>query len=421
MNVLLYEKPTQSYPASFILIACIFVTAAILALVINIPIMEIMRRYQYNVLVILIVMELFTNLVVDTGVMQFLATKLALSSRGDKRLILILFGAMMFIISAFLNNITAVMVILPVIFVLLKAIDLNKTYVCIFFAVLLAISNTGGASSPIGDFPAIVIMTSGITTFMDYLFRAMPLFIFTTVVLIGFWVFHIKKIGNPESQKLAVDFLSTRHKHIKIDKISLLLLCIILGIMFLAWSFIPQDLVPPEVVAVLGYAVAAVVCTSRGRKIKLSIDFKAVLTIAAFLFLAVVISATGLLENLAAFLQANIQYPRLLLLVIMIITSLISGLFSAGPAAAAMMPIIIDLCNSTFTEQSHWVAIAYAAAICAGSSLFLWSATAGFILSNKVEETNLGYEWGIGSYMKYGVINYLIQMSIAITSIMVII
>jgi Na+/H+ antiporter NhaD/arsenite permease-like protein len=421
MKTITRMNPQWESPTSYLLITAIFIVATAIALGMKIPIQNVMSGYQYNVLVILIAMELFTNLIVSTGIMQFLATKLALRSHGNKRAILLFFGAMMFVISAFLNNITAVMVILPVIFVLLKAIDLDRRYVCIFFAALLAISNTGGASSPIGDFPAIVIMTSGITTFLDYLFRAMPIFILTSATLIAFWIFLVPKSDTPASQEIAVSLLSARHKHIKVDKASLIPLCVVLVLMFLSWSFVPQNMVPPEVVAILGYVIAAGICAVQEKKIKITIDFKAVLTIAAFLFLASVISATGLLEQLANILQSHITDPRILLLTIMLITSIVSGLFSAGPAAAAMMPIIVNLCNTTLLSQSHWVAIAYAAAICAGSSLFLWSATAGFILSNKVEEANLGYGWGIGRYLKYGIINYVIQMVIALAAIALIV
>ena len=111
---------------------------------------------------------------------------------------------------------------------------------------------------------------------------------------------------------------------------------------------------------------------------------------------------------------------NVILMAIMVITSLVAGIFSAGPAAAAMMPIIVQLCNGPLNAQSDWIAVAYAAAICAGSSLFMWSATAGFILSGKVngagiEEENGGkIPWGVAQYMKYGVLNYLIQLSIAL-------
>ena len=133
-----------------LLIAVAFFASAIMSLICGIPISRITGNFNYSVVVILITMELFTNLVVETGVMQRLATKMALLSKGRKKTCMILFGMLMFFISAFLNNITAVLIILPVLFVLIKALDVDKKYVATFFAVILALSNTGGASSPIG-------------------------------------------------------------------------------------------------------------------------------------------------------------------------------------------------------------------------------------------------------------------------------
>lgn len=93
------------------------------------------------------------------------------------------------------------------------------------------------------------------------------------------------------------------------------------------------------------------------------------------------VSQTGILNLLANLLQQRIADPKLLVMAIMVITSLVAGIFSAGPAAAAMMPVIVELCHGPLSFQSDWIAVAYAASICAGSSLFMWSATAGFILS----------------------------------------
>lgn len=179
--------------ASLILIALMFMAGSGIALFFDISVKSVMSNYSYDVLVILIIMELFTNLIVETRIMQLLAIKIAELSKGQKRLCLMMFGGMMFLISSCLNNITAVMMILPIVFVLLKTLEVDKRYVCVFFAVILALSNTGGAASPVGDFPAIVIMTSGITTFISYLTHAFPLFAITSLVLIVVWGMQVKK------------------------------------------------------------------------------------------------------------------------------------------------------------------------------------------------------------------------------------
>ena len=184
-------------------------------------------------------------------------------------------------------------------------------------------------------------------------------------------------------------------------------------------------MIPPEVIAILGYGVAMMICSLKV-KVEQKMDLKSVLTIASFLFFAEVVSETGILSVVAAYLQANIANPKFLVLAIMLITSVVAGIFSAGPAAAAMMPIIIQLCNGPLSAKSDWIAVAYAAAICAGSSLFMWSATAGFILSGKVNGAGItaadgsNTSWGVAQYMKYGFANYIIQISIALLVIAII-
>lgn len=406
--------------ASLILIAVMFIAGSVLSLSFGIPIKNVMANYSYDVLVILIVMELFTNLIAETGIMQLLAIKIADLSKGQKRLCLMMFGGMMFLISSCLNNITAVMMILPIVFVLLKTLEVDRRYVCVFFATILALSNTGGAASPVGDFPAIVIMTSGITSFISYLTHAFPLFALTSAVLVVVWGMSVKKEQDDGAVRgLAVSNLKSQHKNIQIRFDILKWLAAVFVGMFLAWSFVPQNVIPPEVIAILGYAVAIIICAIKKINVRQMMDLKSVLTIASFLFFSQVISQTGLLNLLAAFLQSNIESPKMLVMAIMVITSLVAGIFSAGPAAAAMMPVIVEICNGLLGAQADWIAVAYAAAICAGSSLFMWSATAGFILSGKVnaagieEYSGKTIPWGVAQYLKYGFVNYGIQLSIA--------
>lgn len=413
--------------ASLLLIAIMFVAGSTIAVATKVPVKQVMSSYSYDVLVILVIMELFTNLIAETGIMQLLAIKIADISNGKKRLCLMMFGGMMFLISSCLNNITAVMMILPIVFVLLKTLEVDRKYVSVFFAVILALSNTGGAASPVGDFPAIVIMTSGITSFLSYLTHAFPLFAVTSTVLVVVWGLQVKNdVDDGAVRKLAISNLKSQYKNINIRFDVLKLLAVVFVGMFFAWSFVPQNILPPEVIAVLGYVVAMVICSTKGVKVGQTTDLKSVLTIASFLFFAQVISQTGVLNLIAAYLQSSIHNPKLLVMAIMVITSVVAGVFSAGPAAAAMMPIIIQVCNGPLNAYSDWIVVAYAAAICAGSSLFMWSATAGFILSGKVndasiqEESGKSISWGVGQYMKFGFVNYVIQISIALIAMTII-
>ena len=270
-------------------------------------------------------------------------------------------------------------------------------------------------------------MTSGITSFLSYLTHAFPLFALTSVILIVVWGLCVKKQNDDGAiRELAVSNLKSQYKNIGIRFDILKWLAVVFVGMFLAWSIIPQEVFPPEIIAVLGYVIAMVICSVKKIGVGQMMDLKSVLTIASFLFFAQVISQTKILDMIATYLQCNIENPKLLVMAIMVITSLVAGVFSAGPAAASMMPIIVQLCNGPLSAQADWIAVAYAAAICAGSSLFMWSATAGFILSGKINGANIIEEegkvvnWGVKQYFKYGIINYGIQISIALIAMAIV-
>ena len=89
--------------------------------------------------------------------------------------------------------------------------------------------------------------------------------------------------------------------------------------MFLAWSLIDQNTLPPEIIAVLkccGYVGMRV----KRIRVKCNMDLKSVLTIASFVFVAQVVSQTDL-KWYTTFFALNITNPKYLVLAIMCITS----------------------------------------------------------------------------------------------------
>ncbi|MBT4819323.1 MAG: hypothetical protein HON70_26690, partial [Lentisphaerae bacterium] len=375
----------------FLMIACVGLVAAALSLTGAIKLTAAMEHYQWGVLSFFIALDMFTALVVGTGVLDKAAVVIANRSRGNPGLVLLLFSSLLFLVSSFLNNLTAVLVVLPVIFVLLGALRLPRAYVVSFFSLLLAISNLAGASTPVGDFPALIIMKSGLTTFQAYLVRAFPLFAFTGAVVIGlhFAAHHLRRRkteadNQDDDTHVSLSLLATKYRYRQVDTRVLWRIAAVFIAMFIGWATIPADVVPPELTAVLGLGLAVTVTGRDFTNVYRAFDLKPVLTVAIMLFVASIIQESGLLERLAGQLQARIHSPVYLLCAVMVMTAICSGLFSAGPAAAAMMPLILSLGapgSGPLADHSDWLAVAFAAAICAGSSLFVWSATAGFPMS----------------------------------------
>lgn len=385
-----------------------------------------MTLFPWDILAIYVALEMFTSLLVATGVMDRLAVRLAALSRGRRGGVIIAFGVLLFGIGGFVNNLTDVLMVLPVSLVLLRSMHLDQRYVNAFFAMILAISNVAGASTPIGDFPAILIIGSEITTFRAYLTHAFPLFAVTAIALLLVYRLVARpKSGTPDdpiARQAALRLLEARYRHVRVERRALFRLLVVFAGMFVTWVLFPAEQVPVETVAWAGLSLAVLaVAPLAGRTGLQTFDLKPVLNIAAFLFVASMATTTGVMDSVASLLQDTITNPRVLLLALMVITTLLCAIFSAGPTAAAMLPVLMALTGPEAALQGHTdvVAVAFAAAICAGSSTFLTSATAGLMLSAKVTEAGLWDSegkrlgWGFVSYLPYGLMNSGLQLAIA--------
>ena len=415
---------------TFKLVLSAALIGAALALVGLVSLPAVLADIPWGILVIFVSLDIFTKLIVRTGIMEVLAIRLLRFSHGRKVAMLYLFGLLLFVVSSLLNNLTAVMVILPVTFLLLGGMRLNRSFVDELFALILVASNIGGAATPIGDFPAILIMTSGLTTFNDYLIQAWPLFAVTMLAVIAFHVLNHRlsnrwkiRSKNREEREKRVEVLIEQYKEHAVDRPLFRRLALIFAGMFVVWIVFPATRVPPEIPALAGLALG-IIFTHRLRGVDSlgGYDLTLVFAVASFLFIASLAANTGILEWTAAALHDNIADPRSLLLAVMALTAVLTGIFSAGPTAAAMLPVLQAVTGpgSALAGFRSEVAVAFAASICAGSSLFIWSATAGFVLLDKFKLADLRdgkgatLACGISTYLRYGVVHFIIQLALGI-------
>ena len=82
--------------------------------------------------------------------------------------------------------------------------------------------------------------------------------------------------------------LKSQYKNIELRFDVLKCLAVIFTGMILSWSFVPQNMILPEIIAILGYAATMTLCAIKNVRIVQTMDLKSVLTIASFLFFAYV-------------------------------------------------------------------------------------------------------------------------------------
>lgn len=135
---------------------------------------------DWNVIFLLISMMVIINLMRPTGVFEYIAIKSAKWGKGEPLRILSIFAVVTALLSALLDNVTTVLLIVPVTILIADALEVDPLPYLISCALA---SNIGGTATLIGDPPNIMIASKAQLSFMDFIYHLTP------VVLVMMFVY----------------------------------------------------------------------------------------------------------------------------------------------------------------------------------------------------------------------------------------
>ncbi len=141
---------------------------------------------DFNTVFLLIGMMVIVGITKQSGVFQYVAILSAKSVRGNPRLLLIVLSLITAVFSALLDNVTTVMLVVPITLLLTEQLKLNP------FPFLLAqifASNIGGMATLIGDPPNILIGSAVGFSFMDFVYNVGPAAVIIMAVMIAIFDF----------------------------------------------------------------------------------------------------------------------------------------------------------------------------------------------------------------------------------------
>lgn len=127
---------------------------------------EAVRSIDFNTIGLLVGMMIIVGITKRSGLFEFLAIWSAQKTKGNPVRILIALSSLTAIASAFLDNVTTVLLIVPVTFAITDELGLNP-FPFLFSEVLA--SNIGGTATLIGDPPNIMIGSGAGLGFLDFL------------------------------------------------------------------------------------------------------------------------------------------------------------------------------------------------------------------------------------------------------------
>jgi len=394
------------------------VTMTIAASVGNQSINAIYSGVPWDVLVILLGLGIFSSLFARSRVFSYLAVWCSRTSKGDYLLILIMFSSIMFFLSCTLNNLTALLLVLPVLLSILKALGVSRNFIALCFSLLIVACNLGGAATPIGDFPAILLMGTGSISFLRYLTLAFPmcLLLFTVIVVVAVYYHQRKGEANPSllERSLALTSMAKLYRNITIDKGILYSGIAVFCVMFGLWMVTAEMGLSPGIICFIGVGIFMVIKHEEAETIiRHQIDFESILFLTALFIMVSCMAGSGILEDVAGLLSGYFTDTRMLVCALMICCGISTAIFSAGPSMATMLPIAQQIILKG-DVAGDTVYVGLALSVCAGSSFLLTAATAGPLAQSMVEKSGLKTREGgsatfnFMTFLPFGIVSYTI-------------
>jgi len=143
---------------------------------------EALAKIDFNTLGLLIGMMIIVNIIKTTGLFQYLAIKTAKFAKGNPKMILIYFSLITAVSSALLDNVTTILLIVPVTLVISDTLKINPLP---FIIAEIMSANTFGAATLIGSPPSIMIGGATGFSFGDFIMNMLPIMTVIFIVTIG--------------------------------------------------------------------------------------------------------------------------------------------------------------------------------------------------------------------------------------------
>jgi Na+/H+ antiporter NhaD/arsenite permease-like protein len=325
---------------------------------------------DWNTLGLLAGMMLMVKVTEPTGVYNWLAIKAGQLSRGQPLWVVVSLAGTTAVLSAFLDNLTTVLLMVPITFLLADALDVDPIPLVV---IEILVSNIGGTATLIGDPPNILIAGATGLSFMAFIANLAPIAVVSFVVVSGglYLVFRRQLHVTPEAREHVMD-LDARRSIEDMDELKRTV-PVLIGTILL--FFAHQALhIEPATVAMTGATVMLFLSRQKLEDSLAGIEWP---TLFFFIGLFVMVGAleeTGAIDEVAQSIASLTDGNRTAeLLGITWVSAVGSGLVDNIPFTAAMIPVVESL-QGDGGDDAYWWALALGA--CFGGNATLVAAAA---------------------------------------------
>ncbi len=348
---------------------------------------------DWNTLGLLAGMMVVVRVTEPTGAYAWLAIRAAQLSKGRPFALVFSLALTTAVISAFLDNLTTILLLVPLTFVLADALDVDPIPLVI---IEVLVSNIGGTATLIGDPPNILIAGHTGLSFVDFIANLAPIsalaFLAVTVLLYRLYRHRLQVAPEARERVMTLDAHGSIEDARELKRTVPILVATV--VLFFAHQALHLE---PATVALTGATAMLLVTTQKLEDILAGVEWP---TLFFFIGLFVMVGAleeTGAIAEVAqAFGSVTAGDRSAELLGIAWVSAIGSGVVDNIPFTAAMIPVVEQLGGDD--DPAYWWALALGA--CFGGNATLIAAAANVAAAGMASRA--GRPIGFMEFLKAG-------------------
>ncbi|HEX6021790.1 MAG TPA: ArsB/NhaD family transporter [Solirubrobacter sp.] len=363
---------------------------------------------DFNTIGLLVGMMIMVRITETTGVYTWLAIRAGQLSRGRPLAVVLSLAITTGVLSAFLDNVTTILLVVPITFLLADALDVDPVPLII---IEIVASNIGGTATLIGDPPNILIAGHTGLSFGAFIAHLTPIVVLTLAVVIPglYFAFRSRLQIEPKARARVMELDASKSIE---DAVEARRTVPILVLTILAF-FVHKPLhLEPATVALAGAAVMLLVTTQSLHGSIASIEWSTLFFLIGLFVMVGALEETGALEQVAEGIASVTGGSRVAeLLGILWVSAIGSGLVDNIPFTAAMIPVVDTLA----ADDAYWWVLALGA--CFGGNATIVAAACNVAASGMAARA--GYPIGFLYYLRYGIPVTVVSLVLATGYVMV--
>lgn len=298
---------------------------------------------DFNTIGLLLGMMLIVAILGQTGIFEYLGIRMSKASKGNMWKLLVMFCLFTAIISMFIDNVTTVLLIVPITISVFRTLRISP--VPFIIAQVLA-SNVGGTATLIGDPPNILIGSAANIDFSSFIINMGPTIGVSLLVSLFILKFLFRKELSQKPHNFE-ELLSQDEKVLIKDRSVLKKSLVVLTAVIVLFVIHGNLKIEPSIIALSGAGILMVLAKSRPEQILKSVDWSTLIFFAGLFIIISGAEKAGVIDLLSStVLHISGGNPWILFFMIIWLSAIASAFIDNIPFAATMIPLIFTIYNN---------------------------------------------------------------------------